>query len=107
MLEGELHRRPEALGFGMEGGAAGAREAVVAPAPIVEIRVRSPRRLLDEALIFEPADGGVEGAGAKAHGALGLLLDGLSDEVAVPVARREGEEDLVGGGREGARGRGV
>ena len=95
LFKGELHRRAKPLGFGVEGGATGAREAVVAPAPVIEVRVGSPRGFLDQPLVFEPPDGGVESAGSEAHGAVALLLDGFSDEVAVPVASRERQQNVV------------
>src|SRR6476469_2726380 len=49
-------------------------------------------------MILEASDGGVERAGSELHGAVGLLLDGLPDEVAVAVAGGEGQEDLVADG---------
>src|SRR6187402_1248931 len=87
MLERELDGSVQPLGLRLERRSARFCQAVVAAATVVEVGVGTPWRFLEEALILEASDRGVEGSGSELHRAVGLFLDGLADEVPVAVSR--------------------
>lgn len=100
LLQREVDGRLQPLGLGAEGRSARSRQAIIPPALVVQIGIRPPRRLLDEALVLEAANGRVDRCRPELDGSGRLLLDGFANEVPVSVVDGEREQNLIAGRRQ-------
>ena len=97
--EGELgaglfQRAREAAHLGHRHGAAVVRQAVVAPALVVERGVRPLVAFDNQPVLLEALDQAVERSGAQGDLAFGPPLDFLDDRVAMLLAVGQREQDL-------------
>jgi hypothetical protein len=93
----EADRHFEAVGFDFEGALAGGGEAVADAGGVGGFGGFA----FDEAVLFEAAEGFVDGGVIDVDEVVGIVVDLLLDGVAVEGAAGQGEEDAEAGGFEG------
>ena len=87
--------------FGLRDAAAQRRDAVVATALVIEVKVRPLFGFLDEPTLDHAGDGAVEGSRAEVEFAIGTPQDLALERVAVALALTERQQHVKDGRREG------